>query len=313
MVLPSPAYSKGIVRGIRQNAGSTSIPFDHVVLSAHGTKAAKFAGLNIGDEIRISHEITHYQPNCSSSNSFDWTKTYASIGGSYVFLRNGQIYHYTDLGATQRHPRTAIAYNDDYIFFIVVDGRDPDNSIGMTIDELANFTRDTLGATWGVNQDGGGSSTMVINGIVVNRPNANLYEQQVFLPLLKAKGQGIPNPPDTVAEAVETTPQVLPTAGGGFERYVANGMLMVVVEPMEKSETFEPNDIIVTNQPTDIRLGPGTNYSILTSVSNNSGGIVLNHANGLNGVLAKGSFWWKVLIAGIEGWVTEESLEISFP
>ena len=104
-----------------------------------------------------------------------------------------------------------------------------------------------------------------------------------------------------------------PIAGGGFERYVANGMLMVVVEPMEKSSTFVPNDMILTRQSTSIRLGPGTNYSILTSVSENTGGIVLNHNNGLNGVLAKGTYWWKVLIAGIEGWVTEDSIELNVP
>jgi len=314
LIIPGPNYHvKGYVRGIRNNAGSTSIPFDYVVLSAHGTKADKFANINMGDEIRISQEITHYQQNCSTPNSLDWTKTYASIGGSFVFLKDSQIIHFNDLGALERHPRTAIAYNDDHIFFIVVDGRDPLNSIGMTIDELALFCRDTLGATWGINQDGGGSSTMVINGVVVNRPNANLYEMKLYFPLLIRNSQENPTPPDAVAESIEVTPKLSHIPEGGFERYVANGMLMVVVEPMEKSSAFAPNDLISTRQITDIRLGPGSNYSILTTVSENTGGIVLNHSNGLNGVLAKGSYWWKVLIAGIEGWVTEDSLELNIP
>jgi hypothetical protein len=323
LILPTPHYAKGYVRGIRKNAGSTPIPFDHVVLSAHGTKADKLADLNLGDEIRISQEITHYKSDCSTPNSLDWTKTYASIGGSFFFLKDSQIIHYNDLGALERHPRTAIAYNDDYIFFIVVDGRDPGVSIGMTIDELGLFCRDTLEATWGVNQDGGGSSTMVIKGAVINRPNADLYEDKVYLPLIISSGTENLDPPDTFpAEANDTNPteeirssapKMEPIAGGGFERYVANGMLMVVVEPMEKSSTFTPNDMILTRQSTPIRLGPGTNYSILTTVSENTGGIVLNHNNGLNGVLAKGSYWWKVLIAGIEGWVTEESIELNVP
>jgi len=323
LILPTPHYAKGYVRGIRKNAGSTPIPFDHVVLSAHGTKADKLADLNLGDEIRISQEITHYKSDCSTPNSLDWTKTYASIGGSFVFLKDSQIIHYNDLGALERHPRTAIAYNDDYIFFIVVDGRDPGISIGMTIDELGLFCRDTLEATWAVNQDGGGSSTMVINGVVVNRPNADLYVDKVYLPLIISSSTENPDPPDTFpAEAYDPNPteeinsyppKMEPIAGGGFERYVANGMLMVVVEPMEKSSTFAPDDMILTRQSTSIRLGPGTNYSILTTVSDNTGGIVLNHNNGLNGVFAKGSFWWKVLIAGIEGWVTEDSIELNVP
>jgi hypothetical protein len=245
------------------------------------------------------------------------------MGGSYVFLKDSQIIQHNDLGATQRHPRTAIAYNDDYIFFIVVDGRDPELSIGMTINELALFTRDTLEATWGVNQDGGGSSTMVINGVVVNRPNANLYEQTLYIPMVISGGKEEPDPSnlldaevipsDYLEDSTIDEPKFQPTAAGGFERYVANGMLMVVVEPMQQSTTFSPNDLILTVETTDIRLGPGTNYSVLTTVSSNSGGIILHHANGLNGVLAKGSYWWKVMIAGIEGWVKEEALVLGTP
>jgi hypothetical protein len=310
MIIPGPNYYvKGYVRGIRNNQGSTLIPFDHVVLSAHGTKADKLSGINIGDEVRISQEITHYKQNCSTLNSLDWTKTYASIGGSFVFLKNSQIIHYNDLGALERHPRTAIAYNDDYIFFIVVDGRDPENSIGMTIDELALFTRDTLGATWGVNQDGGGSSTMVINGVVVNRPNANLYEQKIYLPLIIGSAQDIPTPPDSAAKSLEASPKLLPLAGGGFERYVANGMLMVVIEPMQQSTSFTPNDVFVTTDNINIRLGPGTNYGVIAIAPQNSPGIVLDHMNGLNGVLAKGFYWWKVSINGVQGWIAEPYIE----
>ena len=60
-------------------------------------------------------------------------------------------------------------------------------SVGMSIHELAVFARDTLGATWGVAQDGGGSSTMVINGQVVNNTFCNNYtavEYSTYLPLV---------------------------------------------------------------------------------------------------------------------------------
>jgi hypothetical protein len=307
LIIPGPNYYvKGYVRGVRINQGSTLIPFDHVVISAHGTKADKLSGVNIGDEIRISQEITHYKQNCSTLNSLDWTKTYASIGGSFVFLKDNQIIHYDDLGALERHPRTAIAYNADYIFFIVVDGRDPDNSIGMTIDELALFTRDTLGATWGVNQDGGGSSTMVINGIVVNRPNANLYEQKIYFPMINGSPPTVPSPPDAVGKMFETSPKLIPLTGGGFERNVANGMLMVVVEPKEQSSTFMPDDLVITTTNTNIRLGPGTNYGVIAIAPDFSVGVILDHMNGLNGVLAKGYHWWKVSINGVQGWIAEE-------
>jgi hypothetical protein len=307
LILPSPNYAKGYVREIRTNQGSTPIPFDHVVLSAHGTKVTSLANVNVGDEIRISQEITHYKKDCNTPYARDWTKTYASIGGSFIFLEDSTINHFTDLGALERHPRTAIAYNDIYIFFIVVDGRDPDNSIGMTIDELAIFTRDTLGATWGIAQDGGGSSTMVVNGVVVNRPNADQLEYKVYFPMIIRKGQGATQANGSEASPNGDIPTILEPLGG-IERYVANGMLMIVVEPMEQSDTFSVDDLILTTTSTDVRLGPGTNYGILTTVSKNTAGIVLNHMNGLNGVLAKDSYWWKVSIAGVEGWVAEECI-----
>jgi hypothetical protein len=37
--------------------------------------------------------------------------------------------------------------------------------------ELGKFCRDTLGSDYGINQDGGGSTTMWLNGQVVNRPS----------------------------------------------------------------------------------------------------------------------------------------------
>ncbi len=39
------------------------------------------------------------------------------------------------------------------------------------MDGLAHFCRDRLDADWGINQDGGGSSTLWLNGKVMNRPS----------------------------------------------------------------------------------------------------------------------------------------------
>lgn len=172
LILPPPAMAKGYVREIRNGKSSSLIPYDHIVLSATGGQASTLLNnVVLGSEIGISQEITSYERDCATPLGLDWTKTYASISGSFFFLKNGIIQNFSDPGATSRHPRTAIAFNDFYIFYIVVDGRDPANSVGMTIDELATFTRDTLGATYGINQDGGGSSTMVVSGQVVNNPS----------------------------------------------------------------------------------------------------------------------------------------------
>lgn len=84
-------------------------------------------------------------------------------GGQVVDNSNDHVY-------AGRHPRTAVAYNDEYIFFVVCDGRSTE-SRGMSAVELGEFIVDTLGGVHAMMLDGGGSSTMVIKGSVVNVPS----------------------------------------------------------------------------------------------------------------------------------------------
>jgi hypothetical protein len=264
MILPLPYSASGTVVEIRQGAGSSIIPFDHVVLSAHGTAETKLlSNVSLGVEVQISQEITHYEHDCSTPMGWDWTKTYASIGGSYHFLQDGVVQTFTDPGATARHPRTAVAFNDDYIYFVVVDGRSL-VSIGMNMTELGDFCLNYLGAVEGLNQDGGGSSTMWVDGEVMNDPS------------------------------------------DGNERWVANGLMMVRVEPMEQSTHYAGGDPVTTPGSVDVYVGPGANYAMIGSVAADTDGVILDHA--LGGVLATGAYWWKCDLAGVVGWVSEPDL-----
>ncbi|UCD30339.1 MAG: phosphodiester glycosidase family protein, partial [Planctomycetota bacterium] len=158
LVLPSSDPAIGHVKQIFVNQGSTPIPFDHIVLSANGTAATTLLNnISIGAKVGFS---------LSGSYIGNWAKAYASVGGGEIFLSNGSVVG----GQNVRHPRTAIALNNDYIFYVVCDGRST-QSVGMTMTEMGYFCHDYLGATWGINQDGGGSSTMVVNGVVKNNPS----------------------------------------------------------------------------------------------------------------------------------------------
>ncbi|MHC4796022.1 MAG: immunoglobulin domain-containing protein, partial [Planctomycetota bacterium] len=253
LVLPSSDGAIGYVRQIRVNQGSTSIPFDHVVLSATGSAATTLSdNVSIGSEVSIS----------PGSGGGSFYKAYSSVGGGEIFLSGGAVLG----GQNTRHPRTAIALNDDYIFFVVVDGRDPGVSIGMNMIELGYFCKDYLGAAFGINQDGGGSSTMVVNGVVKNNPS------------------------------------------DGNERYVSNGMMMVVLQPKNQSTTYEVSDQVQTTARSDVRLGPGTNYAVLNAVVKNTQGAILNHH--LRGIYAKGDYWWKCDFASTVGWVEESELSL---
>ncbi len=70
-------------------------------------------------------------------------------------------------------PRTGLGMIDENHFvFVVVDGRSPGYSAGVTMTEFADIFLE-LGATEAYNLDGGGSATMYFNGELVNNPLGN--------------------------------------------------------------------------------------------------------------------------------------------
>ena len=75
--------------------------------------------------------------------------------------------------AMAENPRTAIGYiSENHYVLVVADGR-TDENIGLSLLELAEFMKNTLGVSQAYNLDGGGSSTMYYNGEVVNNPTTN--------------------------------------------------------------------------------------------------------------------------------------------
>ncbi len=74
--------------------------------------------------------------------------------------------------ARTSNPRTAVGVIDGlHYVFVVADGRTSE-SAGLSLYELAEFLR-SLGVQTAYNLDGGGSSTMVFNGAVVNNPTSS--------------------------------------------------------------------------------------------------------------------------------------------
>jgi exopolysaccharide biosynthesis protein len=72
-----------------------------------------------------------------------------------------------------RNPRTGIGLIDaNHFVAIVVDGRHPGYSRGVTLEEFAQMFKD-LGCTTAYNLDGGGSATMYFRGHVINSPRTN--------------------------------------------------------------------------------------------------------------------------------------------
>jgi hypothetical protein len=267
-IFPYPRMAYGVITQIQDNIANAAVPFDEIVLSARGSATDWLeTQVRVGDRIGISTQIDHYEADCETRRSESWAETYASLSGSFEFLLDGDIRSFDALGATNRNPRTAICYNDEWLYFVVVDGRSPGFSVGMTIDELGRFCRDRLGADWGINQDGGGSSTMWIEGEVVNQPS------------------------------------------DGHERAVSNGIMMVVLQPNETSDTFRVGDQVRARQLIDASMGPGDIFQTPWDIGEGESATVVADPHGLDGVLATGKSWWKVRVGDRTGWVPETALE----
>jgi Phosphodiester glycosidase len=98
-----------------------------------------------------------------------WPDVFDVVGGDPILLLDGAPAPVCVSCA--RQPRTAIGVTaDGKILLVVIDGRQPRWSRGATLGELRTILRD-LGAVDALNLDGGGSSEMVVEGQVVNRPS----------------------------------------------------------------------------------------------------------------------------------------------
>lgn len=78
-------------------------------------------------------------------------------------------------------PRTAIGQRKDgIVLFLVIDGRNPGYSVGIDMSDMINIFK-RYKAHNAANLDGGGSSTLVIDGEVYNNPKGYGYEGGRYL------------------------------------------------------------------------------------------------------------------------------------
>lgn len=108
-----------------------------------------------------------------------------AIGAGPALLKDGDVYITTDAevlfgtSIPKVHPRTAAGLSaDGELILMVVDGRQP-VSRGVSLEELAVLMRD-VGAVDALNLDGGGSSTLVVKGVLLNRPQGATVEREVM-------------------------------------------------------------------------------------------------------------------------------------
>jgi hypothetical protein len=152
--------------------GNNPIPPGGIVLSGHGRGAQELADLwrRVSDGKAGSEILLRLDGDPDAVES---------VGGTPILVHEGRRWFSDEPRDffSKRHPRTAVGWNEGGdIWLVTVDGRQPGTSEGMTMRELADLMM-KLGATEAINLDGGGSTTFVTRGLVVNRPSDRIVER----------------------------------------------------------------------------------------------------------------------------------------
>ncbi len=192
----------GRIVEVRTARGGAAIPAGGWVLSLGAERALADAGrLRAGDAVALETRLcpagsapTGKTPpgsvapgsapaDCAASDAA-WAEAADAIAGGPLLLAGGvpladaAAESFSRVFCLARHPRTALGVRaDGTLLLLVVDGRDGAHSVGMSLPELTALLVE-LGAVDAINLDGGGSTTMVVGGEVVNRPSDRLGERE---------------------------------------------------------------------------------------------------------------------------------------
>lgn len=160
-------------RGSVRPGGGAEIPPGGAVLSGYG--ASRGAVRAVAASARPVRIVLQMRPGREALRTL--------VGGRPRIVADGRsvVPQLADAPGfvAARHPRTAVGFSRDSstLYLLTVDGRQK-SSVGMTLAELADQML-ALGAYQALNLDGGGSTTMVVDGRVVSSPSDRTGERSV--------------------------------------------------------------------------------------------------------------------------------------
>ncbi len=167
----------GVVVGVDSVAEGVIIPEDGMVIALKGAARASARPVQLFAAASWVGELAGLE------------RAREVVGGYPMLLQKSKAVHHDEAGlrtafADRRHPRAAIGVDrKGVIHLVAVDGRQPAYSDGMTLEELADFML-AHGITDAMNLDGGGSTTLVVGGRIINRPSDANGERAVSNALL---------------------------------------------------------------------------------------------------------------------------------
>lgn len=164
----------GRVAGVRVGAGSSVIPAGGMVLSVGRDRLRQvLPHARPAAPVSVDTKVVPLLPDPDR----EWDRAEDIVGGGPLLLRQGTRLEeparesISEVFFLARHPRTAVGVRaDGTLLLVTVDGRRPAESVGMSLPELTDLMLE-LGCVSALNLDGGGSTTMVVDGRVVNSPS----------------------------------------------------------------------------------------------------------------------------------------------
>ncbi len=168
-------FCVGIGSGLRGD--NLPIPSDEIILAAYKQwRTALDTSYTPGDSLRL---VLGMLPGGRGISEL--------VGGWPRIVRNGKsVFEMAGFPENpeasvfaKRHPRSGVGFSRDstILYLFAVDGRQ-ESSAGMSLPEFARLMI-SVGVYEGLNLDGGGSTTMVINGDIVNSPSDPTGERPI--------------------------------------------------------------------------------------------------------------------------------------
>jgi exopolysaccharide biosynthesis protein len=176
--------SNNRVLEIRKNKGNSKIPEGGFVYSVGKDAKINLDSIQPQSPCNINFQVIP-QLTKSEEEKNGWQELDFIVGGTPLLIKDGTLISDLESEQTRKSflknslPRTAIGTcPDGTVVMIVVDGRDPLLSVGMSIPELQVYMKE-LGCTNALNLDGGGSATMTVFSQVVNYPCNSHHEEEL--------------------------------------------------------------------------------------------------------------------------------------
>lgn len=146
-------------RTVTSSDGFTNVPPGMMLMSLGSNLVASLPELTNGTPVTIT-----------VATAPDLTGVQTGLGTGPMLVHAGKIYEVTARMSEQLHPRSALGWNDKYLYLAVADGRQPGHSVGIRLSQMAAFMAG-LGCDEVINMDGGLSTVLMLNGAVINRPS----------------------------------------------------------------------------------------------------------------------------------------------